>query len=105
MVAVSNFSGLASSICALASAPAIRPMVSLQRCMGGLPCMEIKADGAGFRALGAASVPDGLLGVLWRQVLQLRFGTAAVEIGSPGPATRPCQFRSARGVTHIDDAD
>src|SRR5258705_11814059 len=69
MVAVSDFSGLASSICALASAPAIKPMVSLERCMGGLPIMKFKADGAGFRAFGADTVPDGFLGVLRHQLL------------------------------------
>jgi hypothetical protein len=97
MVAVSDFSGLASSVCALASAPAIKPMVSLHRCMGDLPIMEIKADGAGFRALGADAVPDGFLGVLRHQLLQLCFGRVVVEIGRAGPAEHPGKFRPGIG--------
>ena len=45
MVAVNDFSGLASSACALARAAAIAPIVSLDRCMALLPAGEkIKAD-------------------------------------------------------------
>src|SRR6266404_619427 len=51
MVAVRDFSGLANSICALASAPAIAPIDSLQRCMTDLRHLEIKADGAGLAAV------------------------------------------------------
>ena len=46
MVAVSDFLGLANSIWALAKAPAIAPIVSLDRCMTDLRHLEIKADGA-----------------------------------------------------------
>ena len=42
-----------SSPCALASAAAMVPMVSLERCMTGLHLEEIEADGTGFRALSA----------------------------------------------------
>jgi len=45
MVAVCDFSGLVSSICALARAAAIAPMVSLERCMGRLRLLEnVEAD-------------------------------------------------------------
>src|ERR1039457_998197 len=45
MVAVSDFSGLVSSACALASAAAIAPMVSLDRCIARLHgAQEIKTD-------------------------------------------------------------
>jgi hypothetical protein len=56
MVAVSDFSGLAISACALASAPAIVPMDSLRRCITGLHFMEIETDGAGFRSFGADAI-------------------------------------------------
>jgi len=46
MAAVSDFSGLASSIWALASALAMAPIVSLQCCITGLHGMELKTDGA-----------------------------------------------------------
>ena len=71
MVAVSDFSGLASSVCALASAPAIAPIVSLERCMTGLRLEQIEADGAGFRALGANAMAGRLLGIFRHQLFQL----------------------------------
>jgi hypothetical protein len=49
MVAVSDFSGLVSSAWALASAAAIAPMVSLDRCMAAPVIIldeKIKADRA-----------------------------------------------------------
>ena len=70
MVAVSDFSGFWSSICALASALAIAPMVSLQRCIGRLRMAEIKADGAGFGALGSNAVAARLFGIFRHQLLQ-----------------------------------
>ena len=48
MIAVNDLSGFTSSICALASAPAIAPMVSLERCMTGIRLMEIETYGTGF---------------------------------------------------------
>ena len=46
MVAMRDFSGLVSSACALASAAAIAPIDSLQRCMVVLRREEIEADRA-----------------------------------------------------------
>jgi hypothetical protein len=45
MVAVSYFSGLISSPWALASAAAMAPIDSLERCMACLRLKKIKADG------------------------------------------------------------
>ena len=48
-VAVNDFSALVISACALASAAAIAPIVSLERCMAvRLHIEEIEADGARF---------------------------------------------------------
>ena len=44
MVAVIDFSGLASSVCALANAEARAAMESLERCMVELPGKEVEAD-------------------------------------------------------------
>ena len=44
IVAVSDFSGLASSACALASAAAIAPIDSLDRCMASILREEIETD-------------------------------------------------------------
>ena len=46
MVATSDFSGLVSSACALASAAAIAPIVSLDRCMALLRREKIETDRA-----------------------------------------------------------
>src|SRR5438132_492782 len=86
MVAESDFSGLVSSACALASAAAIAPIVSLERCMGRLPVAEVEAHRAGFRALGANAVTDGLLGVLRDEALELGLGLLMLEKGLPGVA-------------------
>src|SRR5262245_54373956 len=64
MVAVSDFSGLMSSVWALAKADASAATVSLDRGMGGLRLQHIKAHGTRLRALGLYAVPDGFLGIL-----------------------------------------
>src|SRR3954467_11466856 len=57
MVAVSDFSGLASSIWALASAPAIAPMVSLERCIGDLLLHEVEVTAPDFERLARTPWP------------------------------------------------
>src|SRR6266545_3187471 len=60
MVATSDFSGLTSAACALASAAASAATVSLDRGMDGLRIHEIKADGTSLWSLGSHAVPDRL---------------------------------------------
>src|SRR5215469_2999977 len=48
MVATNDFSGLTSWAWALASAAAMVPILSLERCMAALHLLEIKADGTRF---------------------------------------------------------
>src|SRR5260370_185988 len=89
MVAVSAFSGFVSSACALASAPAMVPIDSLDRCMGCLLAQDIEAHGAGFRAFGPNPVPDRLLGVFRHQALELGLAALVLEKGGPGPPKHP----------------
>src|SRR5215217_1499165 len=103
MVAVSDFSGLASSICALASAPAIAPMVSLQRCMTNLHLHEVKTDRTRFRALGADAMPDRLFGVVRHQLLQLGLGGVMLNISCARLAKHASQFRPGIRCAHVDD--
>src|SRR5580704_10263786 len=106
MVAVSDFSGLESSAWALASAPAMVPIVSLDRCMVCLLlAQDIEAHGSGFRALGPDAMTGGLLGVLRHQPLELGSRALMLEKGRPGPAKRPGKFGPGIGGTHIDDAN
>ena len=87
MVAVSDFSGLASLDLGLGQRAAIAPIVSLQRCMTGLHVKEVKTDGAGFGALGAHAMADGFLGVLRHQLLELGLGRLMLQdrpLGSGG---------------------
>ena len=84
-VAVRVFSGLVSSLCALASAAAIAPMVSLVRGMAGLQGFQgLETDGAGLRALGLQTVPSGLPGVLRHQFFQLGLGRLVLLVGRAG---------------------
>src|SRR3954453_10623341 len=105
MVAVSDFSGFCSSICALASAVAMAPMVSLERCMGCLRLMQIKTDGAGFRALGPNPMPNRFLGVLRHQLLQLGLGGIVFGMGAAGLTKHTCEFGPGIRCAHVDDSD
>src|SRR5215210_4822127 len=105
MVAVSDFSGLVSSIWALARAAAMAPIVSLERCIGHLQLHEVKADGTRLRAFGTQPVADRLFDVLRDQLLQLGFRVFVREEGRPGTAEAACELCPAVGCTHIDDTD
>src|SRR5262245_14631746 len=105
MVAVSDFSGLVSSACALAKAEASAATVSLDRGMGCLRLQHVKAHRSRFRALGFHAVPDGLPGILRHQGLELAFGPFVVEKGAPGVAEKRGKLRPGIRRTHIDDAD
>src|SRR5829696_7531955 len=64
IVPESDFSGLTSSACALAKAPASAPMDSLEQYMAGFHAEDVKANGAGFRALGPDAMANRLFGIL-----------------------------------------
>src|SRR6185437_5143054 len=98
-----DFSGLVSSPCALASAAAMAPMVSLERCIGGL--QKIEADGAGFRAFGLEAVPGGLPGILGDQFLQVRLGLLVFPVRRSGPPVGGGELSPAVGGAHVDDLD
>ena len=70
MVAIWDFSRLESSLWALANAPAMAQMVSLERCIGELPIQEVKADGTGFGPLGPQAMAGSLLGVFRHQLFR-----------------------------------
>src|SRR5437763_8471958 len=79
MVATSDFSGLTSAACALASAQARAATVSLDRGMDRLRLEQVKADRASFRALRPYPMPQRLLGVLRHECLELAFGALMVQ--------------------------
>src|SRR5262245_53993164 len=79
MVAVSDFSGLISTACALASAAARAATDSLDRGMAGL--QHIEAHRARLGAPAPHSVPNRLPNVLRHQRLKLAFGALMVEEG------------------------
>src|SRR5689334_1992826 len=105
MVAVSDFSGFVSSACALASAAAIAPIVSLERCMAGLQVDELEAHGAGLGALRPHAMADRLLGILRHQLFELGLGPLVVEEGGPGGAEQAGELSPDIGGAHVDDAD
>src|SRR5262245_55834263 len=104
MVAVSDFSGLTSSACALAKAEASAATDSLDRCMGGLHHQDVEAHRPRFRPLGPYPMPDRLLGVLRHQRLELALGALVVEKSLPGVAEERCELGPRVRRAHIDDA-
>src|SRR5437763_15960711 len=86
MMPVSDFSGLTNCACALASAAAKAATDSLERCMGRLQVEEIKAHSAALRAPRPQPIADRLLGVLWKQGLELALRPLVLEVSRPGPA-------------------
>src|SRR6266436_4977037 len=105
MVAVSDFSGLTSSAWALAKAEASAATVSLDRGMVRLDLQHIKAHRPGFGALCSHAVPDGLLGILRHQGLELAFRSFVVEKGGPGVAEERGELSPGIRCAHIDDPD
>src|SRR5690242_9925110 len=79
MIATSDFSGLTSAACALASAEARAATVSLDRGMGRLRVEQVKADGASFGALRPYAVPDRLLRVFGHERLELALGALVIQ--------------------------
>src|SRR5215469_556435 len=105
MMAVSDFSGLISSACALAKAEASAATVSLDRGMGRLHLQHIKADRPRFGAPGFYAVPNRLPGILGHQGFELAFRPFVVEKGASGGAEKRRELRPGIRRTHIDDAD
>src|SRR5690242_1874139 len=96
MVATSDFSGLTSAACALASAEASAATVSLARGMSRLRLEQVEADGAG---LGALARP------LWRppeRVPQTRLWPPMVH-GSSLMRGRISTNCAQRAIEKIDD--
>src|SRR6516162_1814713 len=103
IVATSDFSGLVSSACALASAAAMVPIDSLQRCMAALHAQDIKAHRTGFGSFGSNTVPDGLLGIPGHQGLELRLGILILEVSPARAPKHASEFRPGIGCAHVDD--
>src|SRR5689334_16681943 len=84
IIATSDFSGLVSAHCALASADASEAIDSLDRCMGALPRTalnrnDIETDRAGLRAPGPDTVAACLFGIVGHQ--RFEFGLGAFVLG------------------------
>src|SRR3982074_1249762 len=103
MVATSDFSGLVSAACALASAAAMVPIESLDRCMAALHREKIEADRTGFGALGTNPVADRLLGVFRHQALPFGFGFFVLEKGVAGRPEHGGELGPSIGRAHVDD--
>src|SRR5215831_6184349 len=103
MVATSDFSGLVSSACALASAAAMVPIVSLERCMAALHAQDIKAYRTGFGSFGSDAMADRLLGVLGHQGLELRLRVLMLEVSLARAPKHASEFRPSIGCAHVDD--
>src|SRR5437879_1063172 len=105
MVPTIAFSGLESSIWALASAVAMAAMLSLDRCMGSLHLDQVKADGARFRAFCPDAVAHRLLGILGHQPPEFAFGPLMVGMGVLGLTKQPGKLGPGIGGVHVDHPD
>ena len=105
MVATIDFSGLMSSTCARARAVARLPMEPLDWCIAILGMQELNGDGAGFGALGAHAVTDGLLRVLRHEALQFSLGALVFEKCRVFSSKRAGEFCPRIGNAHIDGMD
>src|SRR5215831_15317263 len=103
IVATSDFSGLVSFACALASAAAMVPMDSLERCTAALHAQDIKAHRTGFGSSGSNTVPDRFLGVFRHQGLELRLGILMLEVSLARAPEHAGEFRPGVGCAHVDD--
>jgi hypothetical protein len=63
----------------LASAAAMAPMVSLERCIGHL--QEIETYGPGFGSFGPQPMSDRFPGILRDQLFQVGLGTLMILVG------------------------
>src|SRR5262249_50049940 len=103
--AISDFSGLISSACALAKAEASAATDSLDRGMAGLALQHIKAHRPRSRALGPHPMADRLLGVVRHQGLELALRALVVEKGFPSVTEQRRKLRPGIGRAHVNDAD
>src|SRR6476620_4213291 len=105
MVAVSDFSGLAISAWALASAAASVPILRLDRCMARLLTHNVKTDRARLRAFGAEAMTRGFPGILRHQGLQLGAGSLVVLGRLPGRLKQAGKLGPGVGAAHVDGPD
>src|SRR5215831_3522266 len=103
IVATSDFSGLVSSACALASAAAMVPMDSLERCMAALHAQDIKAHRTGFGSFRSNTVSDRFLGVLGHKRLEFRLGVLVLEVSPARAPKHTSEFRPGIGCPHVDN--
>src|SRR6516162_966137 len=102
---MSDFSGLVSSTCALASAVASAAIDELHHCIAQLRVRghKIEADGSGFRTPRPNAVTDRLLGIFRYQALQLGLGLLMVEMRLVGLREDRGELRPSIGRSHIDN--
>src|SRR5215469_1036205 len=105
MVPISDFSGLTSWACALASAAAMVPIDSLERCTAILHIDDIEADGTRFGAFGAHAVADDLLGILRHQRFKLCFGALVIQESRMGAAEEASELCPGIRAAHVHDAN
>src|SRR3954471_3053544 len=105
MVADSDFSGLVISDCARASAAAMAPIDSLDRCMATLLAEEIKADGPGLRPLRPHPETGGFLRIFRHKRFQGGFCGFMLLVGRSCPPESGRKLRPAVGPAHVDGAD
>src|SRR3954462_13379551 len=103
MIAVSDFSGLISSPCAFASAAAMAPIDSLERCMARFQAQHIKAHRPGLGTFRPDSMADGFLRVLRHEALELCLGILMFEICLSGSPKYTGELDPSVRQAHVND--
>src|SRR5262245_2045156 len=103
MTPTSDFSGLMISSCAFASAGAIAPTDSLDRCMAAVQGQDIDGHRPRFRPFRPNAMPGRLLGVLWHEAFELRLGVLMLEVGLARAQKHTGEFGPGVGRAHVDD--
>ncbi|KRQ92992.1 hypothetical protein CQ12_38425 [Bradyrhizobium jicamae] len=88
-----------------ASAAAIAPMRSLERCIGTLRLDGIEADCTTFGSLGPDAVPNGLFCVFRHKLLELGLCSLMILVSQAGLQVGCCKLRPKVGRGQIYDLD
>src|SRR5262245_42382488 len=103
MTPTSDFSGFMISSWALASAAAMAPIDSLDRCMAALGPQEINGYRPRFRPTGVNSMPNGLFGIFRHERLELGFGMLMLQVSFLGSLKHAREFGPSIRRAHVDD--
>src|SRR5262249_24494403 len=103
MTPTSDFSGFMISSCAFASAAAIAPTDSLERCIAALEFQGIDSHRPRFRPFRSNAVPGRLLGVCRHQGLEFSLGIFMLDVCLSRASKDAGEFGPGIRGVHVHD--